>query len=108
MLPAKRPHFLRTSAETVVERTPVNVLRAFMGLIPGGEMVTKSLDKLLSGVVPIPVVRLGIGVNQVSFTRLDTRDSSTTPLFVSFGEDLPVGQQVVAHQVDPLGSQPGR
>lgn len=45
---------------------------------------------LLSGVVPIPVVRLGIGVNQVSFTRLDTRDSSTTPLFVSFGDDLPV------------------
>ena len=45
---------------------------------------------LLSGVVPIPVVRLGIGVSHVSFTRLDTSDSTATPLFVSFGDDLPV------------------
>ena len=45
---------------------------------------------LLSGVVAIPVARLGIGVGQVSFTRLDTRDSSATPIFVSFGDDLPV------------------
>lgn len=46
--------------------------------------------ELLSGVVAIPVVRLGIGVGKVSFTRLDTRDSSATPIFVSFGDDLPV------------------
>ena len=45
---------------------------------------------LLSGVVAIPVERLGIGVGNVSFTRLDTRDSSATPIFVSFGDDLPV------------------
>lgn len=45
---------------------------------------------LLSGVVAIPVARLGIGVGNVSFTRLDTRDSSATPIFVSFGDDLPV------------------
>lgn len=45
---------------------------------------------LLSGVVAIPVVRLGIGVGHVSFTRLDTRDSSATPIFVSFGDELPV------------------
>jgi GWxTD domain-containing protein len=45
---------------------------------------------LLSGVVAIPVARLGIGVGNVSFTRLDTRDSSATPVFVSFGDDLPV------------------
>lgn len=45
---------------------------------------------LLSGVVSIPVASLGIGVGRVSFTRLDTRDSSATPVFVSFGDDLPV------------------
>ena len=45
---------------------------------------------LLSGVVAIPVARLGVGVGNVSFTRLDTRDSSATPIFVSFGDDLPV------------------
>lgn len=45
---------------------------------------------LLSGVVAIPVARLGIGVGNVAFTRLDTRDSSSTPIFVSFGDDLPV------------------
>jgi GWxTD domain-containing protein len=45
---------------------------------------------LLSGVVAIPVARLGIGVGHVSFTRLDTRDSSATPIFVSFGDELPV------------------
>lgn len=47
---------------------------------------------LLSGVVAIPVARLGIGVGRVSFTRLDTRDSSATPIFVSFGDDLPVAR----------------
>lgn len=47
---------------------------------------------LLSGVVAIPVARLGIGVGNVSFTRLDTRDSSSTPIFVSFGDDLPVAR----------------
>lgn len=54
---------------------------------------TSSLSRqgeLLSGVVAIPVARLGIGVGKVSFTRLDTRDSSATPIFVSFGDDLPV------------------
>lgn len=45
---------------------------------------------LLSGVVAIPVTSLGIGVSKVAFTRLDTRDSSSTPVFVSFGDDLPV------------------
>jgi len=45
---------------------------------------------LLSGVVPIPVTQLGIGVGHVSFTRLDTSDSSATPIFVSFGDELPV------------------
>lgn len=54
---------------------------------------TSSLSRnggLLSGVVAIPVARLGVGVGNVSFTRLDTRDSSATPIFVSFGDDLPV------------------
>ncbi len=54
---------------------------------------TSSLPRvggLLSGIVSIPVARLGIGVSRVSFTRLDTRDSSATPVFVSFGDDLPV------------------
>lgn len=45
---------------------------------------------LLSGVVPIPIARLGIGVGHVSVTRLDTSDSSATPIFVSFGDELPV------------------
>lgn len=45
---------------------------------------------LLSGVVAIPVARLGVGVGHVSFMRLDTRDSSATPIFVSFGDELPV------------------
>ncbi|MEX1186254.1 MAG: GWxTD domain-containing protein [Gemmatimonadaceae bacterium] len=45
---------------------------------------------LLSGVVAIPVARLGVGVGYVLFTRLDTRDSSATPIFVSFGDELPV------------------
>ena len=45
---------------------------------------------LLAGVIAIPVVNLGIGVATVSYTRLDTRDSSQTPIFVSFGDDLPV------------------
>lgn len=45
---------------------------------------------LRSGVVEVPVARLGVGVAQLTFVRDGTTDSSSTYVFVGFGGDLPV------------------
>jgi GWxTD domain-containing protein len=45
---------------------------------------------LFSGVVNVPISTVGVGVAQVSFTRRDSPDSAKAPLFVSFGEDIPL------------------
>lgn len=45
---------------------------------------------LYSGVVLIPVARLTIGAAQVAFVQPGRRDSVKAPIFIGFGEDLPV------------------
>jgi GWxTD domain-containing protein len=45
---------------------------------------------LYSGVVRIPVSRIGIGPVTAAFWRSGSTDTTTTPIFVTFGEDLPV------------------
>jgi len=45
---------------------------------------------LLSGAVTIPISRVGIGVANVTFTRADATDTVRTPVFVSFGNDIPL------------------
>jgi GWxTD domain-containing protein len=46
---------------------------------------------LFSGVVPVPLAPLGVGrVVTLVAHRTDTRDSSRAPMFVTFGDELPV------------------
>jgi GWxTD domain-containing protein len=45
---------------------------------------------LFSGVVSVPISSVGVGIAQVSFSRRDAADSVKAPLFVSFGEDIPL------------------
>ena len=46
---------------------------------------------LFSGVVNVPISTVGVGIAQVYFTRRDTpQDTASAPLFVSFGEDIPL------------------
>jgi GWxTD domain-containing protein len=45
--------------------------------------------KLASGVLNVPVAYLGIGASTLAVWRPDARDTTATPLFVSFGDDLP-------------------
>jgi GWxTD domain-containing protein len=45
---------------------------------------------LLSGAVRIPISRVGIGIANVTFTRADATDTVRTPVFVSFGNDIPL------------------
>jgi GWxTD domain-containing protein len=47
-------------------------------------------EGLFSGILGVPVRRLGIGVTTLDFTRSDGGDTVTVPIFVSFGDDLPV------------------
>ncbi len=47
---------------------------------------------LFSGVVNVPISTVGVGIARVFFAREDsgTPDSVSAPLFVSFGEDIPL------------------
>jgi GWxTD domain-containing protein len=40
--------------------------------------------------VNVPISTVGVGVGQISFTRRDATDTVRAPLFVSFGEDIPL------------------
>jgi GWxTD domain-containing protein len=45
---------------------------------------------LFSGIVSVPISTVGLGTARVFFTRRDGPDSVSAPLFVSFGEDIPL------------------
>lgn len=46
---------------------------------------------LFSGIVSVPISTVGVGIGQITFTRRDaTADTVKAPLFVSFGEDIPL------------------
>ena len=52
--------------------------------------VLQRTGNLMSGAVTIPISRVGIGVANVTFTRLDATDTVRAPVFVSFGNDIPL------------------
>jgi GWxTD domain-containing protein len=52
-------------------------------------VLTKTGD-VSSGVVHVPVSQVGIGAVDLVLARTDASDSTRTPLFVSFGDELPV------------------
>lgn len=45
---------------------------------------------LLSRAISIPITRVGIGIANVTFIRADASDTVRTPIFVSFGNDIPL------------------
>lgn len=45
---------------------------------------------MVSGVVQVPLSRIGIGVGELTFVHPGTSDSSSTYVFVGFGDDLPI------------------
>lgn len=52
--------------------------------------ILEKTGTLLSGAVTIPIARVGIGVANVTFIRSDATDTVRTPVFVSFGNDIPL------------------
>ena len=52
--------------------------------------VLQRTGSLMSGAVRIPISRVGIGVAHVTFTRLDAADTVRAPVFVSFGNEIPL------------------
>jgi len=73
-------------------RLPINfVVRNDKGAQLWRDSVTLARrGALFSGVVSVPISTVGVGIAQVSFTRRDVHDSVKAPLFVSFGEDIPL------------------
>jgi GWxTD domain-containing protein len=46
--------------------------------------------RVASGVVQVPVSKLGIGAIELLLSRSGVADTSRTPLFISFGDELPI------------------
>lgn len=46
--------------------------------------------RVASGMVKVPVSKLGIGTIELILSRADVPDTTRTPLFVSFGDELPI------------------
>jgi GWxTD domain-containing protein len=47
-------------------------------------------DDLFAGTFNVPIGRLGVGVMTIGVNRVGSSDTLRAPLFVAFGEDLPV------------------
>jgi GWxTD domain-containing protein len=60
------------------------------GLLWSDTLTIERRGVLNSGVVNVPVSRIGVGVATLVLNRLGSADSVSTPIFVSFGEDLPI------------------
>jgi hypothetical protein len=45
---------------------------------------------LFSGSVQVPISAVGLGISKLSFSRRDAADTASIPIFVGFGEDIPV------------------
>ncbi len=45
---------------------------------------------LLSGSLKVPISKVGIGIANITFTRGDATDTVRAPVFVSFGNDIPL------------------
>lgn len=53
-------------------------------------VVLQRHGNLLSGSMNIPISKVGIGIANVTFTRNDATDTVRTPVFVSFGDNIPL------------------
>jgi GWxTD domain-containing protein len=45
---------------------------------------------LFSGTVQVPISAVGLGISKLSFGRRGSADTASLPIFVSFGEDIPI------------------
>ena len=44
----------------------------------------------LSGAVQVPISAVGLGISKLTFSRQGSADTASIPIFVSFGEDIPI------------------
>lgn len=60
------------------------------GILYSDDLMLARQHDLFAGTFSIPVAKLGVGVMTVSVSRPGSADTLTSPVFVGFGEDLPV------------------
>ncbi len=73
-------------------RLPVSfVVQNDRGVVTSRDtVVLQRRGNLLGGAVSIPVSRVGIGIANVTFTRSDATDTVRAPVFISFGDGIPL------------------
>ena len=60
------------------------------GLLWTDSLALQRRGDLFSGTFNVPIARLGVGVMSIGVSRAGSADTLRAPLFVAFGEDLPV------------------
>lgn len=60
------------------------------GILWSDSLSLQKQQNLFAGTFNIPVARLGVGVMTIGVSRPGSADTLKSPLFVAFGEDLPV------------------
>lgn len=61
------------------------------GVVASRDVITlQRRGSVLGGEVSIPVSKVGIGIANVTFTRVDAGDTVRTPVFISFGDGIPL------------------
>lgn len=84
--------YLEGYGGAATSRLPLNltVRNAQGGMLWSDTASLGRRGQLFSGLLRVPVSRLGIGPVTLVAARADTPDSARSPLLVSFGDDLPV------------------
>jgi GWxTD domain-containing protein len=86
---------LLTAYVEAYELAPGEQIQAAVRGERGAVLWSQSIDltragRVASGMVKVPVSKLGIGAVELIVSRAGVSDSSRTPLFVSFGDELPI------------------
>lgn len=60
------------------------------GVLWSDSLTLSRRENLFAGTFNVPIGRLGVGVMSIGVNRIGSNDTLRAPLFVAFGEDLPV------------------
>jgi len=74
------------------DRLPVKyvVTDATQSRVYSDSSVLPRTGAMYSGAVQVPISAVGLGISRLSFSRLGASDTASIPIFVGFGEDIPV------------------
>jgi hypothetical protein len=74
------------------DRLPVSyvVTNEAQARVFGDSAILMRSGAMFSGAVQVPISSVGLGITRLTFARRGSSDTASIPIFVSFGEDIPI------------------